>query len=276
MTGSNLLVVRNLDVYLSSVGSKRQILDGVSFSIVRGTTTAIIGESGCGKSTLCKALMGLLDSQFKISGSLEWHNSSGLRVLIDPARPNEFDSLRGRRIGIVFQEAAASLNPVLPIGRQVGDLIPDSDRQAILQLLERVGFRDAKSILRAYPHELSGGQAQRVGLALALAPQPDLLIVDEPVTALDSIARQEFYQMLKNWQTENGLTIILVTHDLTGLTDPVSQLLVMSAGQIVEQGDCREILQNPSHPDTQGFVKIFTAMREGRWPDVVLSTDKCI
>lgn len=258
-----ILTVHNLNVALQGA---REILSDINFALPPGSTTAIIGESGCGKTTLCKALLGLLGRKFLINGNIELGNADGTIAVIDPGKLSAFTAVRGRRIGLLFQETPLTLNPVLRIGRQISDLTADSDRRAALQLLELVGFPEAAQIYMAFPHELSGGQAQRVGLALALAGRPDILIVDEPATALDTIARRDFFDLLRKIQIESGLTILMVTHDLHILTVAADRLIVMFAGRIVEQGDCKSVLEQPGHPYTRSLLQTDRAFRNGRWP----------
>ena len=255
--------VHNLNVALQGA---REILSDINFALPTGSTTAIIGESGCGKTTLCKALLGLLGRKFLINGNIELGNADGTIAVIEPAEANAFTAVRGRRIGLLFQETPLTLNPLLRIGRQIRDLLPHPEQPKIIHLLEMVGFTDPQKIINCWPHELSGGQAQRVGLALALAGRPDILIVDEPATALDSIARRDFFDRLRKIQIESGLTILMVTHDLHILTVAADRLIVMFAGQIVEQGDCQSVLEQPAHPYTRSLLQIDRAFRNGRWP----------
>lgn len=259
-----ILSVNNLNVALPGA---RGILSDINFVLPAGSTTAIIGESGCGKTTLCKALLGLLGRKFSVSGNITIGSRDGLNTTLNPGDSDSFCNLRGTQIGLLFQETPLTLNPVLRVGRQISDLFASSDRRAALQLLELVGFPETERIYRAYPHELSGGQAQRVGLALALAGRPEILIVDEPATALDSIARQDFFKLLRKLQIESGLTILMVTHDLHTLAVAADRLIVMFAGRIVEQGDCQSVLEHPAHPYTRSLLQIERAFRNGQWPE---------
>lgn len=261
-----VLTVQNLCVGLRIENRFRSILDEIGFSIQPGSLTAIIGESGCGKSTLCKALPGLLDPKFTVSGSIELSNTDDSITTINLNDSRALAGIRGRRIGLLFQEPGLTLNPVLTVGRQICDILPNSDRAEALRLLETVGFSEPAQIFRMYAHELSGGQSQRVALALALAGQPRILIVDEPATALDSIARQEFFDLLRRLKAESGLAILMVTHDLHELAERADRIIVLYSGWVVEQGDSRSILEHPAHPYSKALLDIFSAFRKGLWP----------
>jgi len=271
-----ILSVKQLSVTLQTEAGSRQILENINFVLLPKTLTAIIGESGCGKSTLCKTLLGLLSPKFKIKGILELNNTDGTKTSFDPSRPNEMKIIRGHRIGLLFQEPTLTLNPVLKIQRQIGDALFNSNQKEIIRLLGLVGFDEPQRIARSYPHELSGGQTQRIALGLALAGQPDILIVDEPATALDSIARQEFFDLMRRLQANSDLTILMVTHDLHFLSAIANRVIVMHSGRIIETGTPQTILDQPAHPYTQKLLGIQQAFDNGQWPEeVLLSNDKC-
>ncbi len=261
-----ILSVYNLNVALPVTGGTQTILREINFDLLPGTTTAVIGESGCGKTTLCKALLGLLSQKFSVSGNVVIGSRDELIATLNPGDPDSFCNLRGTKIGMLFQEASLTLNPVIKIGRQIRDLLPNPEQAEIIRLLEMVGFTDPQKIIDSWPHELSGGQVQRIGLSLALAKRPEILIVDEPATALDSIARREFLDLLRKIQIESGLTIMMVTHDLHILSVAADRLIVMFAGQIAEQGDCKSVLEQPMHPYTRSLLQIDRAFRNGQWP----------
>ena len=271
-----VLIVKQLSVSLPTATGTFQILDNINFALSPQTLTAIVGESGCGKTTLCKTLLGLLNPKFKIEGNLTLTNAAGTTMSFDLNEPDELNAIRGRRIGLLFQEPTSTLNPVLKIGRQLSDALLVPDQKECINLLEQVGFDEPDRITCSYPHELSGGQAQRAALALALAGRPEILIVDEPATALDSIAREEFFNLMHQLQTSSGSTVLMVTHDWRFLAKMAAQLIVMHSGRIVETGSPQAILGQPAHPYTRKLLEIQRAIRLGQWPEeVLLSNDKC-
>ena len=251
----NLLQVDQLNVTLPTPRGVAQALRGVSFSLARGQTLGLIGESGCGKSLTALALMGLLPERARVSGSIRFDGTE-LTALDEPA----WCRLRGARIGMVFQEPMTALNPLHPVGRQIGEslrlhkgLSGAAARAEALRLLERVQLPQAAGRLAAYPHQLSGGQRQRVVIAIALACGPDLLVADEPTTALDASVQREVLDLLAALVADTGMAMLLVSHDLALVADRVQQLMVMYAGQVVESGNAARVFAQPAHPYTRGL-----------------------
>ncbi len=231
-------------------------LRGLNFTLERGQTLGLIGESGCGKSLTALALMGLLPEGARLQGALHF-DGQDLAQLDEPA----WCRLRGRRIAMVFQEPMTALNPLHTIGRQVAEplrlhlgLSAAEARARALALLERVQLPQAAQRLDAYPHQLSGGQRQRVVIAIALACGPALLVADEPTTALDATLQHEVLQLLLRLVQEDGMALLLISHDLALMARSVQRLAVMYAGRFVEQGDTAQVLANPAHPYTQGLL----------------------
>jgi peptide/nickel transport system ATP-binding protein len=250
-----LLTVTDLEVTLPTAQGRRAALRGVSFSLDRGATLGLVGESGCGKSLTALALMGLLPEGARITGSITFDGRE-LTALDDAAMA----ALRGDRIGMVFQEPMTALNPVHRIGRQIAEslrlhrgLDASAARAEALRLLERVQLPQARARLDAWPHQLSGGQRQRVVIAIALACGPDLLIADEPTTALDATVQREVLDLLDELKRDSGMALLLISHNLDVMAARVQRLAVMYGGRIVEHGPTRAVFEAPAHPYTRGL-----------------------
>ncbi len=253
---SALLQVSDLRLRLPGEGGLAAVLQGVSFSLARGEALGLIGESGSGKSMTALALMGLLPAGAELSGSIRFQGQE-LIGLNDEA----MCGLRGRRIGMVSQEPMTALNPLHTVGRQIAEPLRLhlgwSARQAraeALRLLERVRMPQAAQRLDAYPHQLSGGQRQRVMMASALACRPELLIADEPTTALDASVQREILDLIGDLTRESGMGLLLISHDLAAMAMRVSSVLVMHGGRVVESGDSHQVFTSPVHPYTQGLL----------------------
>jgi peptide/nickel transport system ATP-binding protein len=252
---SSLLEVADLQVTLPTAQGRFAALRGVSFALDRGDTLGLAGESGCGKSLTALALMGLLPEGAEVRGSIRFDGRE-LTALDDAA----MGALRGDRIGMVFQEPMTALNPVHPVGRQIGESLrlhrklgAAAARAEALRLLERVRLPRAAERLDAYPHQLSGGQRQRVVIAIALACGPDLLVADEPTTALDTTIQREVLDLLDELRRETGMALLLISHNLDVMAAHVQRLAIMYAGRIVEAGPTREVFAHPAHPYTRGL-----------------------
>jgi len=251
----SLLEVTDLRVTLQTARGAADALRGVSFSMARGDTVGLIGESGCGKSITALALMGLLPEGAAVSGSIRF-NGQELTTLDEAA----LCRLRGNRIGMVFQEPMTALNPLHTIGRQIGEslrlhkgLTGAAARAEALRLLQRVQLPQAAQRLDAHPHQLSGGQRQRVVIAIALACSPDLLIADEPTTALDVTIQHEVLALIAELVAEDGMGLLLISHDLGVMADSVQRLLVMYGGTVVESGPTADVFGHLAHPYSRGL-----------------------
>jgi peptide/nickel transport system ATP-binding protein len=251
----SLLAVSDLRVTLATALGPAEVLRGVSFGLERGQTLGLIGESGCGKSITALALMGLLPEGARVAGSMRFDGGE-LTTLDDAA----WCRLRGRRIAMVFQEPMSALNPLHTIGRQIAEplrlhtrLGAAAARAEALRLLERVRLPDAKRRLDAYPHQLSGGQRQRVVIAIALACGPDLLVADEPTTALDTSIQREVLDLIGELVADAGMALLLISHDLGVMAQTVRRLMVMYAGHIVEAGPTDAVFARRAHPYTRGL-----------------------
>lgn len=250
-----LLSIQNLSVRF---GQNPPVVNGVSFQIAKGETLALVGESGSGKSVTALSIMGLLDYPYAShpSGSIKFNG----RELIG-ADEYTLRDFRGNRAAMIFQEPMTSLNPLHTIEKQVAEtmilhagLTKDEAAQRVRELLDLVGLRDAARRLNALPHELSGGERQRVMIAMALANNPDLLIADEPTTALDVTIQAQILNLLSSLQKRLGLAVLFISHDLDVVARVASRVCVMKDGQIVESGTADTVLKNPAHPYTKMLV----------------------
>ena len=253
----SLLEVDRLAVSFPGPGGEVRPVDGVSFSLDRGETLALVGESGCGKSLTALAILRLLpptgvlahDSIIRFDG-----------VSIPTLDPESMRRLRGRRIAVVFQDPMTSLNPVFTAGDQIAEGIQahfdvpraEAWRRAVA-LLTEVGIPDPEARARAYPHQMSGGMRQRVMIAIALAAEPDLLIADEPTTALDVTVQAQILEVLDRLRQARGMAVLLITHDLGVVAGRADRVAVMYAGQIVETAKTVDLFAQPSHPYTRGL-----------------------
>ncbi len=263
----SLLSVADLTVSFAQDGRRIEAVRGVSFHVDRGETVALVGESGSGKSVTALSTVGLLSDNATVRGSVTWN---GQQIAGLPER--DLRRIRGNDISFIFQEPMTSLNPLHTIERQIGEslalhqgLTGDAARARILDLLAKVGIRDAESRLSAFPHQLSGGQRQRVMIAMALANGPDLLIADEPTTALDVTIQAQILDLLADLKRAEGLALLFITHDLNIVRRIADRVCVMQGGQIVEQGPTAALFANPQHPYTR---KLLAAEPAGR-PDPV-------
>jgi peptide/nickel transport system ATP-binding protein len=260
-----LLVVDQLRVGLNTHRGPADALRGVSFAIGRGETVGLIGESGCGKSMTALALMGLLPEGARVSGSMRLAATADaaagagaqeLTTLTEAA----WCALRGRRLAMVFQEPMTALNPLHTVGRQIAEpmrlhlgLSAAEARERALALLEQVQLPQPRERLDAYPHQLSGGQRQRVGIAMALACGPDLLIADEPTTALDVTIQREILDLLAELVAQRSMAMLLISHDLAMMARSVQTVHVMYGGSIVESGPTAAVFERLAHPYTRGL-----------------------
>jgi ABC-type dipeptide/oligopeptide/nickel transport system ATPase component len=266
-----LLAIEGLEVSFPAAqgapaASKVSAVDGVSLSVGRGEIVGLVGESGSGKSLTALSVLRLLPPNAHVSGRILLEDAGGpVDILTLPER--EVRKIRGRRIGMVFQEPSTALDPVWPIGFQIAEAVrahrpvsrPMSRREAreeAVRLLDRVAVADARRRLDDYPHQLSGGQLQRVMLAVALAAGPDLLLADEPTTALDVTVQAQVLELLERLRDELGLAVLLITHDLGIVAEVCDRLAVMRAGRIVEEGTVEDVFRAPAHPFTRELLDL--------------------
>lgn len=255
-----LLKVENLKTYfLNSLIVKA--VDGISFSVSQGGRLGIVGESGSGKSITALSILRLVDPPGKIVDGKIFFKGQNLLSLSE----SEMRKIRGGRIAMVFQEAMTSLNPVFTIGNQIEESVSlhqdlqKKDRWGkVLESLSLVGIPDPERVARSYPHELSGGMRQRAMIAMALSCEPDLLIADEPTTALDVTIQAQVLELLKELQKKLGMALILITHDLGVIAETVEDVVVMYEGKIVEQASVHDIFKRPQHSYTQKLLSLVT------------------
>lgn len=255
-----LLDVKKLETWLGDGARPVRAVDGVDLRIRKGETFALLGESGCGKSMTALSLMRLLPPSGRIKGGQVLLGDTSLLDLPEYAMREE----RGGRMAMIFQEPMTSLNPVLTIGQQIGEAVkiragadPGTLKQRTIELLDSVGIPDPERRASEYPHQLSGGMKQRVMIAMALAGRPELLIADEPTTALDVTIQAQVLNLLKELQTQTGMAILLITHDLGVVAEVADRVAVMYAGQIIELADCKRFFRQPQHPYSQ---KLFQSL----------------
>lgn len=254
---SALLAVHNLQTYFSTDAGDARAVDGVSFDIAAGETLALVGESGCGKSVTALSILRLIpDPPGRIVGGAITMGGTDLLTL----RESEMRQIRGNRISMIFQEPMTSLNPVFRIGKQIEAVIrlhrgvsSAEARARSIQLLDKVGIPSPEERIDDYPHQMSGGMRQRVMIAMALACEPRLLIADEPTTALDVTIQAQILDLLRTLQAENGMSILLITHDLGIVAETAHRVAIMYAGKIVEEAPVAELFANPKHPYTLGL-----------------------
>ena len=254
-----LLTVEGLSISFPDGHRHIRVVDRVGFSIATGETLALVGESGCGKSMTALAIMRLVPKPGRIEvGSRVTFAGRDLLSLPIP----DMRAMRGARIGMIFQEPMTSLNPVTTVGDQVKEAIElhaavssEAARARVLELFALVGIPDPKGRFYAYPHQLSGGLKQRVMIAMAMAMRPQLLIADEPTTALDATIRAQILELLRDLSAKTGTAVLLITHDFGVVNEVADRVAVMYAGQIVEQGTRLELLSRPRHPYTQGLLR---------------------
>jgi len=251
-TAGALVSIRNLSVAFGGL----RVLHGVDFDVARGEAVGLVGESGCGKSVTWLAALGLLPAVASVAGSVVL---DGEEILHAPAEM--LDRVRGGRIAMIFQDPASSLNPVHRVGRQVEEALRlhrgldgAAARAEARRLFELVGIPDAGRRLDVYPHELSGGQNQRVMIAMALAGEPELLVADEPTTALDATIQAQILDLLRRVQAERGMALVLISHDLGVVSDICTRVCVMYAGRIIEEAPATELFARPAHPYTRGLL----------------------
>jgi peptide/nickel transport system ATP-binding protein len=254
-----LLSVSNLTLRIGEAG--RIVVNDVSFSVSPGEIVGIVGESGSGKTLAARAVMGFIPAAVRLTGGKILFD--GADVMAMP--PKELRAMRGARVGMVFQEPMTSLNPSMLIGRQLDEglalhrkeLDATARRAMILDMLRRIGLRDPEGALTAYPHQFSGGMRQRIMLASVMLLKPDLLLADEPTTALDAVVQRDVMELMVELTKENGTAVLLISHDLGMVARYCSRIVVMQQGDLVEQGTAEDILARPQHPYTR---KLLAAM----------------
>jgi len=252
-----LLEVKSLKTYFYTDDGVVQAVDGVDFEVYPGEILGLVGESGCGKSVTSFSIIGLVDSPGRVEEGEIYFDGTNLLELPD----SEMIHVRGNRISMIFQQPQTALNPVFRVGDQIGEVLnvhqdfgKEAGRNRAIEMLKLVGIPDAERRVDSYPHELSGGMAQRVMIAMALATVPELLIADEPTTALDVTIHAQILHLMRKLRENTGTALILITHDLGVVAEMCERVAVMYAGEIVEQTDVGALFDNPLHPYTEGLI----------------------
>ena len=261
----NILTVKDLVTSIRLDGARHPVVDHVSFSLEKGQILGIVGESGCGKSMTAMTIMRLLREQFQVTGGQVLLNGKDLLAL----SPKEMEAVRGKEISMIFQDVMTSLNPLMKIGHQimepmirhVGLSKKDAKAQAI-QLLRNVGIPAPEKRFHQYPNALSGGMRQRVMIAIALSCKPQVLIADEPTTALDVTVQAQMLDLMKHLREHSGTSVIMITHDLGVVYETCDRAAVMYCGQIVEEGPVQQIFRNPMHPYPRGLIRSLPSANE--------------
>jgi oligopeptide/dipeptide ABC transporter ATP-binding protein len=258
MINNNLLSVKDLKIYFRSDDELARAVDGVSFEVGHQETVCLVGESGCGKTVTALSILGLvpIPPGEIVGGSISFNGQNLIEIEED-----QLQAIRGNHIAMVFQEPLTSLNPVFTIGDQIGEAIrihesvtTDELESRCIRLLRDVGIPSAEERINDYPHQLSGGQRQRVMIAMALACDPDLVIADEPTTALDVTVQAQILQLFNSLQMKRSMSVLYITHDLGVVGKTADRVCVMYAGTIAEQGTKDAIFENPRHPYTQALL----------------------
>ena len=285
-----LLEVKNLSVSYFTYAGEVQSVRGISFDVKKGKTTALVGESGCGKSVTAKSLMGLIEKPGKVSpeSKISYQGKE-----ITGYTEKEWNRFRGKECSMVFQDALVSLNPTMKIGKQSAENLKNHEsgmskeeiRKKSLEMLKLTGVPDPEGCMNKYPHELSGGMRQRVMIASAMVTHPQLLIADEPTTALDVTIQAQIIALMEELQEKLEMSIIIITHDLGVVADMADEIIVMYAGEIVERGTARDIFYHQQHPYTwallQSVPRIDSADKsilntiEGNIPDMIKPPKGC-
>jgi peptide/nickel transport system ATP-binding protein len=262
-----LLDVKGLKTYFFTEDGVVQAVNGVDFSIPEGRVMGLVGESGCGKSVTSLSIMRLLGGSGKIVEGEVWLGDKNLVTLPE----EEMVKLRGGRLSMIFQQPTSCLNPIFRVGDQVAEVLIQHQNMTkeqawdrAVENLARVGIPDAGRRAKSFPHEISGGQAQRVMIAMALSCLPDLLIADEPTTALDVTIQAQILDLMRRMQTELGTTILLITHDLGVIAEMADNVAVMYAGLIVEYADVHTLFEHPMHPYTEGLMAAIPVLGDVR------------
>lgn len=288
MSPEPLLEVQNLSIAFGTPRGRLRALRDINLGVRKGRIMGLVGESGCGKSTLAYSLSGLLAGNGDVTDGAILLDGADVTQMSD----QQLRAMRGQRVSMIFQDPMTALNPVITIGRQMVDIqyrdpgATTEKRARAAQMLDRVGIPDATAQLDSYPHQFSGGMRQRVCIAMALLTKPDLLIADEPTTALDATLEVQIIELLRELQEEIGCAIVFVSHHLGTVAELCDDVTVMYAGEVVERGNVRDVFHNPAHPYTQALLacdpaRIKVATRQlptipGMLPDLVDVPQGCI
>ena len=272
-TSEDILKIKDLHTGFRIKDTFFDAVDGVSLTLNKNEILAIVGESGCGKSTLATSIMGLHDhNKTRVQGEILYKGKNLAKLTED-----EFNDVRGEEIGMIFQDPLSSLNPLMRIGEQIEEgliyhttLTKEQREARVIELLGQVGIPNPPRVARQFPHQLSGGMRQRVIIAIAISCKPNVIIADEPTTALDVTIQAQILDLLKDLQEETGAGIILITHDLGVVAEVADRVAVMYAGQVIELAEVNELFNNPKHPYTRSLFNSIPQMNsEGEKLNVI-------
>ncbi len=257
MSALPLLKVNDLKIEFTTDRAKILAVDGINIALDKGKTLGLVGESGCGKSVTALAIMGLLPGHAAVTGNIYYNDRDLLQL-----KNNEMNKIRGNQISMIFQEPMTSLNPVFTIEYQLAEVLKmhrgdksKRTRQKIVELLGLVGIPNPERRMKDFPHRLSGGMRQRVMIAMALACEPDILIADEPTTALDVTIQAQILQLMNDLQNKFSTSLLVITHDLGVIAQIAHHVVVMYAGHVMEYATVKELFADPLHPYTKGLLK---------------------
>jgi oligopeptide/dipeptide ABC transporter ATP-binding protein len=253
---ANVLKINNLVTEFSTKRGMVAAVRGVSLNVKKGKTLVVLGESGSGKSVMLRSILRIAPPGTKLSGSIQYQDQELLH-----STQKEMQAIRGNRIAMIFQDSLSALDPLYRVGAQIEETIithqkiaRDAAKGQVIELFQKLGIPSPKERSKVYPHEMSGGMRQRAVIAMALACKPDVLLADEPTTALDVTIQAQILNLFKNIQAEYGMSIVMVTHDIGVAAEMADEIAVMYAGKIVEYGSAEQILSDPSHPYTKGLM----------------------
>ena len=257
MSDSPLLQVENLKIEFQTDRAKILAVDGIELALGKGKTLGLVGESGCGKSVTALAVMGLLPAHATVTGNIYYKDQDLLKL-----KKKEMNNIRGNQLAMIFQEPMTSLNPVFTVEYQMAEVLSlhkgqnrKETRIRIIELLSLVGIPNPERRMKDFPHRLSGGMRQRVMIAMAMACEPDILIADEPTTALDVTIQAQILELMNNLQQKMQTSLLMITHDLGVIAQVAHDVVVMYAGHIMEYSSVKELFADPLHPYTRGLLK---------------------
>ncbi|MBO4388405.1 MAG: ABC transporter ATP-binding protein [Spirochaetales bacterium] len=266
----NIIEVRGLKTYYYTATKVIPAADDVTFSMKKGEVLGIVGESGCGKTTVARSLVRLIN---KNTARIEAGEILFDNMDLSKATPRELSHIRGNRISMIFQDPFVSLSPVYTVGNQIAEVMRahskekidrHEERRIIIDLMKKVGIPSPEMRIKDYPYQLSGGMQQRIMIAIALACRPDILIADEPTTALDVTVQAQVLELIRDLKDEFQMSVILISHNLGIVANMCDRILVMYGGAVVEEGSCYDIFKNPKHPYTRGLLKAIPSLSEDR------------
>lgn len=269
--GKNCLEIKDLRIQFNTDEGILKAVDGVSFNIPKGKTVGIVGESGCGKSLTSKTIIGIQPKKSIVSGEINYFNDGELVDLLKMKKNGqEIRNIRGSKVSMIFQEPMTAFSPLYTIGNQIAENVllhitkdKDEARKISIDMMKKVGIANADKRFDQYPMEFSGGMRQRAMIAMALACNPDVLIADEPTTALDVTIQAQVLQIMRDLQKELNMSILFITHDLGVVAEMCDEVIVMYLGKIVEKGSAVEVFKKPKHPYTKGLLKSLPKLGSG-------------